>query len=156
MQTVKTLEKRHGKEREMRRIPVSLSNGKEIELLPGRQNVLVKKVIADFCSLYTPAGHVLYVSGTEMKWSYLDSDALTELGELRGSDTKIDISRVGENTPLNPLLIEGKEGSEGHGLHPCQSLLQGKYKNQDRRFSPALRGRKATCALSGRRLQLWR
>ena len=59
MQTVKTLEKRYGKEREMRRIPVALSNGKEIKLLPGRQNVLVKKVITDFCSLYTPAGHVL-------------------------------------------------------------------------------------------------
>lgn len=80
MHSVKTLEKRYGKERKMRRIPVALSNGKEIKFLPGRQNVLVKKVIADFCSLYTPAGHVLYVSGTEEKWSYLDFDALTELG----------------------------------------------------------------------------
>ncbi len=80
MQTVKTLEKRYGKEREMRRIPVALSNGKEIKLLPGRRDVLVKKVIADFCSLYTPAGHILYVSDTEEEWSYLDSVALTELG----------------------------------------------------------------------------
>jgi hypothetical protein len=80
MQTVKNLEKRYGKEREMRRIPVALSNGKEIKLLPGRQNVLVKKVIVDFCSLYTPAGHILYISGTEEKGSYLDSDALMELG----------------------------------------------------------------------------
>ena len=78
-QTMKTLEKRYGKEREMRRIPVVLSNGKEIKHLLGRRNVLVKKVIADFCSLYTPAGHVLYVSGTDEKGSYLDSDALTEL-----------------------------------------------------------------------------
>lgn len=77
---MKTLEKRYGKEREMLRIPVALSNGDEIKLLPGRQNVLVKKVIADFCSLYTPAGHVLYVSGTEKKWSYFDSDAFAELG----------------------------------------------------------------------------
>ena len=80
MQTVKMLEKRCGKERKMPRIPVTLSNGKEIKLLPDRQNVLVKKVIADFCSLYTPAGHVLYVSDTQGKWSYLDSDALAELG----------------------------------------------------------------------------
>jgi len=34
-------------------------------------------------------------------------DALRLYEELRGSDTKIDISR-GENTPLNPLLLEGK------------------------------------------------
>jgi len=80
MRTVKALEKRYGKEREMWRIPVALSNGKEIKLLPGRQNVLVKKVIADFCSLYTPAGHALYVSDTKEQWSYLDSDALAELG----------------------------------------------------------------------------
>lgn len=80
MQTVKTLEKRYGKERKMRRVPVVLSNGEDIKLLPGRQNVLVKKIIGDFCSLYTPAGHVLYVSNTEGEWSYLDSDALTDLG----------------------------------------------------------------------------
>lgn len=77
---MKTLEKRYEKERKMRRVPVVLSNGKSIKLLPGRQNVLVKKVLADFCSLYTPGGRVLYVSDTEEKWSYLDSDALTELG----------------------------------------------------------------------------
>ncbi len=77
---MKTLEKRYGKEREMQRVPVVLSNGEEIKLLPGRQNVLVKKVIADFCSFYTPAGHVLYVSDTQGKWSYLDSDAFAELG----------------------------------------------------------------------------
>jgi type II restriction enzyme len=80
MPTAKTLEKRYGKERDMLRVPVVLSNGEEIKHLPGRQNVLVKKVIADFCSLYTPGGRVLYVSDTEEKWSYLDFDALTELG----------------------------------------------------------------------------
>lgn len=77
---MKTLEKRYGKEREMQRVPVVLSNGEDIKLLPGRQNLLVKKVLADFCSLYTPAGHVLYVSGTKEKWSHLDSDALAKLG----------------------------------------------------------------------------
>jgi hypothetical protein len=80
MQTEKTLETRYGKEREMQRTPVALSNGKEIKRLSGRQSVLVKKVIADFCSLYTPAGHVLYVSDTKGKWSYYDSDSLAELG----------------------------------------------------------------------------
>jgi type II restriction enzyme len=77
---MKTLEKRYEKKRKMRRVPVVLSNGKSIKLLTGRQDELVKKVIADFCSLYTPGGRVLSVSDTEEKWSYLDSDALTELG----------------------------------------------------------------------------
>jgi len=80
MHTVKTLEKPYGKERHMRRIPVTLSNGDDIKLLPGRQNGLIKKVIADFCALYTPAGQVLYVSGIKDKWSYFDADALTGMG----------------------------------------------------------------------------
>jgi hypothetical protein len=100
MQTVKTLEKRYGKEREMRRIPVALSNGKEIKLLPGRQNVLLKKVIAEFCSLYTPAGHVLYVSDIKEKWSYHDFDYLTELGltiEEHGKMPDIVVHHLEEN-----------------------------------------------------------
>src|SRR5574341_962735 len=80
MPTMKTLEERYGKEREMQRIPVTLSNGDEIKHLPGRQSVLVKKVIDGFCSLYAPGGRVLYVSSTLKKWSYLDLNALTGLG----------------------------------------------------------------------------
>ena len=116
MQTVKTLEKRYGKEREMQRIPVGLSNGEDIKILPGRQNVLVKKVTADFCSLYTPAGRVLYVSDTEEKWSYLDSDALMELGLTIEEREKMPdivvhhleknwlflIEAVGSHGPVNP------------------------------------------------------
>lgn len=77
---LKDLEERYGKEREMSRIPVVLSNGEKIKFLPSRQNALVKKVIDDFCSLYTPDGCVLYVGSSEKKWSYLDSDALEDLG----------------------------------------------------------------------------
>ena len=77
---MKTLEKRYGKEREMRRIPVTLSNGEEIKLLPGRQNVLIKRVLDDCCSLYTPAGRVLYVSDTKAKWAYFDPDLLKAVG----------------------------------------------------------------------------
>ncbi len=80
LQTVKTLKKLYAKERDMRRIPVTLLNGKEIKLSPGGQNVLVKKIIDDFCPLFTPAGRVIYVGDTETKWAYLDSNALTELG----------------------------------------------------------------------------
>lgn len=77
---MKTLEKRYGQEREMRRIPVALSNGEEIKLLPGRQSVLIKKILDDLCSLYTPAGRVLYVSNTKDKWAYFDPSALRSIG----------------------------------------------------------------------------
>lgn len=80
MRTAKTLEKRYGKEREMRRIPVTLSNGADIELSPGSRDVLIKKIIDDFCSLYAPAGRLLYVGERREKWLYLDPEALRELG----------------------------------------------------------------------------
>ena len=80
MQTVETLKKLYARERDMRRIPVNLLNGQEIRLSPGGQNVLVKKIIDDFCPLFTPGGRVIYVGDTETKWAYLDSTALKELG----------------------------------------------------------------------------
>ena len=64
----------------MRRLPVKLANGKEIRLSPGGQNVLVKKIIDDFCPLFTPGGCVIYVGDTQAKWAYFDSDALSMLG----------------------------------------------------------------------------
>ncbi len=80
LHTVETLKKLYAQERDMRRIPVNLLNGQEIRLSPGGQNVLVKKIIDDFCPLFTPGGRVIYVGDTETKWAYLDSTALKELG----------------------------------------------------------------------------
>ena len=59
LRTVATLKGLYARERDMRRIPVSLVNGHEIRLSPGGQNVLVKKIIDDFCPLFTPGGQVI-------------------------------------------------------------------------------------------------
>lgn len=80
LESVESLKKRYAKERDMLRIPVTLLNGRKIKLSPGGQNVLVKKIIDDFCPLFTPAGNVIYVGDTEMKWAYFDPDALSALG----------------------------------------------------------------------------
>jgi type II restriction enzyme len=85
LRTVDALKKRYAQEREMMRLPVKLADGKEIRLSPGGQNVLVKKIMDDFCPLFTPGSHVIYVGDTQMKWVYFDSDALSlldiEIGE---------------------------------------------------------------------------
>ena len=60
LRTVDTLKKLYAREREMRRLPVRLANGQEIRLSPGGQNVLVKKIMDDFCPLFTPSGYVIY------------------------------------------------------------------------------------------------
>ena len=79
LRAVETLKKLYARERDMRRIPVKLAKGQEIRLSPGGQNVLVKKIIQDFCPIFTPGGHVIYVGDTEKKWAYFDSYALQEL-----------------------------------------------------------------------------
>ncbi|MFA5902934.1 MAG: BsuBI/PstI family type II restriction endonuclease [Desulfobacula sp.] len=80
LQTVNTLKKLYAREREMRRLPVKFENGQEIRLSPGGQNILVKKIIDDFCPLFTPGSFVIYVGDTQIKWAYFNSDALASLG----------------------------------------------------------------------------
>lgn len=78
--TVQTLKKLYAREREMRRLPVKIADGQEIRLSPGGQNILVKKIIDDFCPLFTPGGCVIYVGDTKTKWAYFDLEVLTALG----------------------------------------------------------------------------
>jgi hypothetical protein len=80
LRTVDTLKILYAREREMRRLPVRLATGQEIRLSPGGQNVLVKKIIDDFCPLFTPGGRIIYVGDTQEKWAYFDAAALTSLG----------------------------------------------------------------------------
>jgi len=75
LKTVKTLKMLYSRERDMRRLPVRLSDAQEIRLSPGGQNVLVKKIIDDFCPLFTPGGVIIYVGDTQAKWAYFDSKA---------------------------------------------------------------------------------
>ena len=78
--SVDTLKRLYARERETLRIPVTLQNGASIRLSPGGQNILVKKILDDFCPLFTPGGQVIYVGDTEQKWAYFDSDSLGALG----------------------------------------------------------------------------
>jgi adenine-specific DNA-methyltransferase len=78
--SVESLQKRYAKEREMRRIPVTVAPGQIITLSPGGQNILVEKIIHEFAETYTPGGQVLYVGDTDEKFAYFDREGLEELG----------------------------------------------------------------------------
>jgi hypothetical protein len=78
--SVDTLQRLYAREREALRIPVVLQEGTVIQLSPGGQNVLVKRILDDFCPLFTPGGRVLYVGDTQRKWAYFDSESLRALG----------------------------------------------------------------------------
>lgn len=80
LRTINTLKKLYARERDMGRLPVKLANGEKIRLSPGGQNVLVKKIIDDFCPLFTQGSRVIYVGDTQKKWAYFDLEALALLG----------------------------------------------------------------------------
>ena len=76
LRTVQTLKKRYDQEREMQRLPIKLADGQEIKLSPGGHNILVKKIIENFCSLFTPGGQIIYIGDTQLKWSFYDAKAI--------------------------------------------------------------------------------
>ncbi len=78
--SVGTLKCLYAREREATRIPVTLQHGRNIRLSAGGQNALVKKILDDFCPIFTPGGRVIHVGDTEQKWAYFDSDSLRSLG----------------------------------------------------------------------------
>lgn len=78
--TVQTLKEKYAQERRMQRIPIQLSDGKTISLSPGGQNVLVEKIIKDFCELFTSGGKLVYVGDADEKWAHFDESILASLG----------------------------------------------------------------------------
>ncbi|WP_254449377.1 BsuBI/PstI family type II restriction endonuclease [Anabaena sp. UHCC 0253] len=57
-----------------------MNNLKSITLSPGRQNILIKKIINDFCPNFSPHSKIIYVGDTDEKFAYFDESALLELG----------------------------------------------------------------------------
>lgn len=66
--------------RKMNRIPVTLPGGKAMALSPGGQNILIKQMVEDFCSYFTPGGEVLYVGDADAKWAVFEQEELGALG----------------------------------------------------------------------------
>ncbi len=122
------LRERYERERAMLRIPVKLSRAEGITLSPGGQNVLIKEVVEQFCSRFTPGGRVVYVGDSAEKWGYFDRELLESLGveiEAHGKMPDVAVHMVDKNWlvlveavtshgPVNPKRhIELKELFEG-------------------------------------------
>jgi hypothetical protein len=78
--SVETLKKRYAQEQQMKRIPVRTASGETILLSPGGQNLLIQKIINEFCSRFTPGSELIYIGDAEEKWGYFDRDLLENLG----------------------------------------------------------------------------
>lgn len=80
IKSVGTLKRLYARKRKLLRIPVTIQKGEKILLSQGGQNILVKKILEDFCSLFTPGGKIIYVGDTQNKWAYYNLNLLRELG----------------------------------------------------------------------------
>lgn len=78
--SVETLKAKYAQEREMKRIPIQISARKTITLSPGGQNILVERIIKDFCELFTIGGKLVYIGDTDEKFAYFDDLMLRSLG----------------------------------------------------------------------------
>ncbi|MGA9627601.1 MAG: BsuBI/PstI family type II restriction endonuclease [Bryobacteraceae bacterium] len=77
------------REREMVLIPVRLPNGTELRITAGGQNVLVKKIVEDFCPRFTPGGVVVYVGDTGDKQRHIEPGYFEQLGVKMDEHGKI-------------------------------------------------------------------
>lgn len=75
-----TLQRKYAAERQMSRIPVTLPDGRTVDLTSGGQNVLIKEIIEKFCPHYTPGGEVFYVGDAGNKFIIAEQKRLAELG----------------------------------------------------------------------------
>lgn len=74
------LRAQYRRDRALRQIPVVLPGGAQIGLTPGGQNVLIKQILEEFCSRFTPGGHVLYVGDAGRDRPVYREDVLRDLG----------------------------------------------------------------------------
>jgi len=74
------LASKYAMEREMHQIPVTISDGKYIQLSSGKHNQLIKDIIEQFAPRFAPGGIVIYVGDTGEKWGYFDENGFARLG----------------------------------------------------------------------------
>jgi len=80
LRSVDTLKQRYARARELKMVPVTLAEDKEVYLTPGAHSRLVKAIVDEFAPRFVPGGHVIYIGDTGNKWRYFDEAALRTLG----------------------------------------------------------------------------
>ena len=76
----KTLTARYAREREMKKLPVTLATGETIRLSPGAHSELIKEIIEEFAPRFVLGGVLIYAGDTGEKWGYFDKALLEKLG----------------------------------------------------------------------------
>ena len=70
----------YARERQQDLVPVTLLDGRKVELTPGGQNVLLKLIVEEFCPRWTPGGQILYIGDAGKDDPIFEENALADLG----------------------------------------------------------------------------
>ena len=74
------LAERYERERRRNLVPVTLPDGRELRLSPGRHNEVQKAVVEKFAPRFAPGARLLYLGDTARKGFLVDKARLAELG----------------------------------------------------------------------------
>ena len=112
-----------GRKRAMERIPVTLPSGVTLELSTGEHNLLQKKIVEDFLSLYGMGAEVLYIGDSIDKFLHRDTEALQQLHITLEHGTLPDIVAYSRERNLL-FLIEAYHSSNPMDNERVSSLKQ--------------------------------
>ena len=73
------LAERYAQDRQRHLVPVTLPDGQELQLSPGKHNEVQKAVVEEFAPRFAPGAHLLYLGDTEKKDLFVDRARLAEL-----------------------------------------------------------------------------
>lgn len=94
------------RQRKLARIPVRLPSGGKIALSPGGQNPLIKKIVEEFCTRFSPGGTIVYIGDAENKFEHFEKDYLRKLGVEINSAAKMPDVVIHDAARKWLLLIE--------------------------------------------------
>jgi adenine-specific DNA-methyltransferase len=78
----KTLTEKYAMQRNLSKIPVTLSNGLEVHLSPGDHSKLIRDIVEDFAPRFIGGAEVVYLGDTGAKDDCLDEEKLESLGVI--------------------------------------------------------------------------
>lgn len=111
------------RKRAMERIPVILPSGVTLELSTGEHNLLQKKIVEDFLSVYGMGAEVLYIGDSIDKFLHRDAEALQHLHITLEHGTLPDIVAYSHEKNLL-FLIEAYHSSNPMNNERVSSLKQ--------------------------------
>ena len=123
-----TLTAKYARKRELERIPVTLTNGKEIRLSPGEHSVLIRDIIIEFASRFVPGSALIYAGDTGAKIGYFDYERLATLGvsiDSHGKMPDVVIHDVARNWLLLIESVTSHGPVDGKRHHELMELFSG-------------------------------